>query len=109
MTEAYLARATVFIAVVAAALIVFIIDRVWRARRKRSRIKWLRVQTERAMLQMHSGSKPEVLTGLQTVALVNDPLVRARAYDIVRRLADSDDEQIANQAQVTLSRMAAAG
>jgi len=69
----------------------------------RGQLRWLREQMARAIRQLESTDKGEVLVGLQTLSMLNDASVRASARSSVVRLSCANDEDIARQATTTLA------
>lgn len=105
MSQRVLLVASIALVVGAAVLLVALVARFQRVRRLRSQIGWLRHQIARAVDQLGSTDTDEILAGLQTLAMLNDPVVRAAAREQVMRLTNSDDDDVARQAKSTLDRL----
>jgi hypothetical protein len=106
MTDSAIAPVTVAVVIAAAVLLIVLVNKMSRARLTRTRVRRLREYTDRALMQLKSSNRDEILAGLQTIALVNDGSVRARAREDLELLAHSEDEQLASQAMATLARIA---
>lgn len=89
-------------------LLILLAIRARSARMRRAQVRWLRSQVDRAMDQLASASGDEVLSGLQTIAFLNDPMLRLLARPTVEQLTRSEDLRVASQAQATLGRWDAA-
>ena len=96
--------ATWFLGAVAICLAALLVRHVLDARHKRSQVKWLRQQVDRALQLLESVNRDDVITGLQTLSVLNDPIVRMLARGLITKLINNEDEEIAAQARATLRR-----
>jgi len=109
MSETAIVLVTVLICCAATTLAVMMALRWRRVRRNLERVRWLRNETERAIAQLESASREEVLAGLQTIAFVNDAVVREKARNRIVALTIANDSQVAQQAKSTLVRITGGG
>ena len=85
------------------AYVVYASRRLYReARVKQRKIDWAVAQMERAFDQTHSNIPTEVLTGLQTLCVINLPEVRPKVIRRLGELSESQDPIIAKQAEAAL-------
>lgn len=99
----YLASAVVFL------LAVFLAHTAYRVRReakkKREDVKWLLEQLERALDDIKSEDEDRILGGLQTLTYLNDAATRLKSLPRLAELAQSNNQLIARQAEVTMQKL----
>jgi len=78
------------------------------ARRNQGDIEWLQVQLKRALTQINSNNPDEILAGLQTISVLNDPAARLQALSRLSALLASANESVAEQAKATVEKISTA-
>lgn len=76
-------------------------------RKKRKEVSEAMRQLERALAQLETGTEDQILAGLQTLSVLNNPALRVKAIGRLTELAQSDNPLIARQAGVTIKRLSA--
>jgi hypothetical protein len=69
------------------------------------KVNYVRGELKRALDQITSADDNQKLVGLQTLAALNDPIIRAEAFPEVALLSRSDHPQIKALADVALDKM----
>lgn len=105
MTQNIFWGANVLLAVLAFCFLVLVLGRWRKTREEVERIRWLEGELERALQQIESTEEDEILAGCQTLAMINDPRVRARALDRIRELMNNANHRIAKQASFTYEKI----
>jgi hypothetical protein len=87
-------------------LLIRIVQRRRWAQRRADDVRWVRAELGRARELIGSNDAREILTGLQMLAVLNDPGERARALPRVVELTQNADERVSSQARATVDRLA---
>jgi len=93
------------IGVAAIILVIQALVSILRTRALAAEVRWLRKEVQRASTQLLSSDRNEILSGLQTIAKVNDPTVRLGAIRQIEGLTHSEDEEVAYQASLALRHL----
>ena len=99
--------------VLLAAVAVYLAALILRLRRdvgeKHAQLEWIQETLERSLKQLESSDESAILTAIQTLSVVNEPLVRRRALVRLTQLTDSNNRAIASQARHLLASITANG
>jgi hypothetical protein len=97
--ESLLYITCVLLAVVAVCLAVLILRLRRDVREKHAQLEWIQEALERCLKQLESSDESEILAAIQTLSVLNEPLVRRRAFIRLTQLTDSNNRAIASQAR----------
>jgi hypothetical protein len=75
------------------------------AKAKYEEVHWIKLQLERALRQLESADEDQILVGLQTLSVLNDPSIRIRAQHRLEELSKSPNPVVAKQSQVLIDEL----
>src|SRR5829696_6803556 len=82
-----------------------VVRRRQSAREKAEKVIFLRKQILRALEQIRTGNEDEVLAGLQTLTVLNDPFALLQAVPLIDDLRESANQRIAQAAVLTFEQL----
>lgn len=93
------------LAVLVLYFMVGVIRRRQSAREKAEKLMFLRAQISRALAQIRTGGEDEVLAGLQTIMVLNDPQALLQGMPIIDELRGSPNSRIAKAATLAFEQL----
>lgn len=75
------------------------------AKSKYEEVHWIKLQLERALRQLESAEEDQILVGLQTLSVLNDPLIRIRAQHRLAELSKSPNPVVARQSLALIDKL----
>jgi hypothetical protein len=105
MVQLFLDAGTVVVLMAAVYLSYRCVQLYQEAKANARKINYVRGELKRALDQIASADDNQKLVGLQTLAALNDPTIRAEAFPQVALLSRSEDPQINALANAALDKM----
>lgn len=72
---------------------------------KKRQIQETKWQLQRALEQVESTDPDNIIAGLQTLSMLNDPDIRVKAIRRLNELTQYEDPRVARQAEATINKV----